>query len=76
MANLYEINNAIMQCFDLETGELTDAESFDRLQMERDLKIENIALWYKNLVSDAAAYKAEKEAFAERALAFLDGESE
>lgn len=66
MANLYEINNAIMQCFDTETGEIVDYEAFEKLQMERDQKIENVALWYKNLVSDAAAYKAEKESFAER----------
>lgn len=66
MATLYEINNAILECVDMETGEILDAEQLAALQMERSEKIENVALWYKNLLSDAAAYKAEKDAFAER----------
>lgn len=66
MATLYEIDQAIMECIDLETGELIDPERLDLLQMERSQKIENVALWIKNLQSDALAFKAEKEAFAER----------
>ena len=66
MASLYEINAAILSCVDLDTGEIIDAEQLAALQMEREQKIENVALWYKNLLSDAAQYKAEKEAFAER----------
>lgn len=66
MAALYEIDQAILDCIDLETGEILDAEKLNELQMERDEKIEKVALWCKNLVSDADAYKAEKEAFAER----------
>lgn len=66
MSNLYEIDNAILECIDAETGELIDYERFESLQMERNQKIENVALWYKNLQADATAYKAEKEAFAER----------
>ena len=66
MAALYEIDQQILDCIDLETGEILDAEKLNELQMERDEKIEKVALWYKNLVSDAAAYKAEKEAFIER----------
>jgi hypothetical protein len=66
MASLYEINAAIMGCVDLETGEIVDIEQLQALQLERDQKIENVALWYKNLLSDAAQYKAEKDAFAER----------
>lgn len=66
MASLYEINAAILACVDLETGEIIDAEQLQALQMEREQKIENVALWYKNLLSDAAQYKAEKDAFAER----------
>ena len=35
-------------------------------QEQREQKIESVALWIKNLRSDAEAFKAEKEAFAER----------
>ena len=66
MASLYEINAAILACVDLETGEIVDVEQLAALQLEREQKIENVALWYKNLLSDAAQYKAEKDAFAER----------
>jgi hypothetical protein len=66
MATLYEIDAAILSCVDLETGEIIDAEQLQDLQMEREQKIESVALWYKNLLSDAAQYKAEKDAFAER----------
>lgn len=63
---LYEIDNAIMNCIDGETGEIIDAEKLGALQMERERKIENVALWVKNLKADLDALKAEKEAFAER----------
>lgn len=32
---LYEIEQAIMDCIDMETGEIIDAEKLDQLQMER-----------------------------------------
>lgn len=66
MANLYEIDRAILECVDFETGEIIDQERLDGLMMERSAKIESVALWVKNLESDAVAYKAEKEAFAAR----------
>lgn len=66
MANLYEIDQAILDCIDTETGEVLDYERLTGLQMQRDKKVEAVACWIKNLVADAAAYKAEKEAFAER----------
>lgn len=66
MASLYEIDQAIMDCIDTETGEILDYEKLNGLQMQRDKKVEGVACWIKNLVADAAAYKAEKEAFAER----------
>ena len=64
--NLYEINNAIMNCIDEETGEIIDFEEIERLALERDTKIENLGCWYKNLISDAAALKAEIDALTER----------
>lgn len=66
MATLYEIDEAILSCIDLETGEILDAEKLSSLQMERDKKLESVALWYKNLLSDAEQYKAEKASFAEK----------
>lgn len=64
--NLYEIDKAILDCLDLETGEVLDPEALEALQMERDAKIENVALWVKNLTAEAAALKAEKDAFEKR----------
>lgn len=66
MANLYEIDQAIMSCIDMETGEVIDPERLDALQMERDAKMEGVACWVKNLLSDADAIKVEKEALADR----------
>ena len=63
---LYEIDEAIMACIDAETGEIIDADKLDKLTMERDAKIENVALWIKDLKAEAEALKAEKMAFAER----------
>ncbi len=71
MASLYEIEQAILECVDLETGELIDPERLEALAMEREQKIEGVALWIKNLESDALAYKAEKEAFEKREKAAL-----
>lgn len=66
MANLYDIDDRITSLVDEETGEISDFEAFDRLQIERSEKIENIALWIKNLKADAEMYKAEKQAFEEK----------
>lgn len=66
MAKLYEINAEIENCINLETGEIEDFEKFEKLQIDKATKIENIALWHKNLISDAEQYKAEKIAFAEK----------
>ncbi len=66
MANLYEIDTQITECFDADTGELLDAEKLENLMIEKENKLENVALWIKNLKADAAMYKAEKNAFAER----------
>ena len=63
---LYEIDQAIMDCIDMETGEVINEELLNGLQMERDAKIENVALWIKELKAEAEALKAEKMAFAER----------
>ena len=64
--NLYEIDQAIMSLIDEETGEVKDYEAFASLQMDKETKIENTALFLKNLLSDAEQLKAEKMRFAER----------
>jgi phage host-nuclease inhibitor protein Gam len=56
---LYEIDSAIMALVDAESGEIADIEALNTLVMERDKKIENIALLYKNYTAEAAAIKAE-----------------
>lgn len=63
---LYEINQSILECFDAETGEILDAEKLTELSIERDTKIENIALYVKNLTSEAAAIREEEKALAAR----------
>ena len=47
----------------METGEIINPEQLEALSMERDAKIENIAMWYKNLLSDAEQYKTEASRF-------------
>lgn len=63
---IYEIDQTIMNCVDAETGEIIDTEQLDKLQMERETKLENVACWIKELKAEAEALKAEKMAFAER----------
>ena len=63
---LYEINQSILECIDNETGEIIDADKLNDLQIARDEKLENLALWYKDLLAEANALKEEKETFAER----------
>ena len=63
---IYEIDNEIMNCIDMETGEVIETDKLNDLQMERDAKIENVALWIKELKAEAEAIKNEKQALAER----------
>lgn len=63
MASLYDINRELLNCIDLETGEIIDIEKLNQLQLERDTKIENIALWIKNLKADIKAYEEEEKNF-------------
>lgn len=71
---LYEINQELENAFDSlidpETGEiLDDACVLDALTMERNEKIENIALMIKNLRADAEAINAEAKKLKARAKA-------
>lgn len=64
--NLYEIEQEIMECFDIETGEILDEARFEALEMEREKKIENTCLYIKNLRAEAEALKKEEDSFAAR----------
>lgn len=67
--NLYELNRALEEIdleIDEETGEILNAGALDALQMERDEKVENIALWIKDLNAEAAAIKNEEQNLARR----------
>jgi len=64
--NIYEIDDAITSLVDPETGEIRDFDAFQDLQMQRGDKIENMALWVKDLDADAKALREEENALAER----------
>ena len=63
---LYEIDNAILECIDMETGEIIDIDKLNELELERESKIEGVACWIKDLKAEAEALKNEKQALAER----------
>ena len=50
---LYEINAEIDNCIDYETGEILDIEKFQELQIEKENKLEAIALVYKNAIAES-----------------------
>ena len=66
MMNLYEIDVAITSLVDPETGEILDYEAFSELAMQREEKLEGMALWYKDLCAEAAAIRAEEVNLAAR----------
>ena len=61
MRALYDIDQEILACIDDETGEIIDVEKLDALQMERETKLEGVALWVKDLKAEAAAVKEEAD---------------
>ena len=70
---LYEIDHAIGEAFeegvDPNTGEIINEEAWARLealQMDREQKLENVALWVKDLNAEAAAIKTEEDALKRR----------
>ena len=68
---IYEIDRAIAdliaQSIDPETGEINlDDFALDALQMERNQKLENVALYIKNEQALSDALKAEAEALTKR----------
>ena len=63
---LFEINEAIADLIDFETGEIMDIEAFDNLKLERKDKLTNIALLYKNMTSDAKQLKELEKEYSDR----------
>lgn len=61
MRALYDIDQAILDCCDLETGEILNGEKLTALQMEREAKLEGVALWVKDMKAEADAVKAEAD---------------
>lgn len=63
---IYDIDQRILELVDPETGELLDFDAFADLQMEREKKIEAMAMWVKDLAATASAIKAEIDTLTER----------
>ena len=61
MKPLYEIDQAILECVDMETGEILDSDRLTALQMERERKLEGVALWVKDLNYEAQMVKEEAD---------------
>lgn len=72
MAALYELIDEIKN-FNLivleDTGEIANLEELEALELARDEKAENIALWIKNLKAEAEAVKTEAKKLTDRAKA-------
>lgn len=67
MRSLYEIDNDILACVDMETGEIIDPEKLDALEMEREKKIEAVILWRKDILAEVEAVRAEAKRLYDRA---------
>lgn len=73
--SLYSLDSKIKACIaldaehvvDTEDGEILDLEQFEALQMERVVKLENLACYIKNVEADAEAIYAEVDALSKRA---------
>ena len=66
MATLYEIDEEILNCVDMETGEIIDVERLGQLQLAREDKVEGLPFGLKTCSSDADAIKSEEEKLAQR----------
>ena len=66
MATLFEINQEILDCIDMETGEIIAPEKLENLQMDRHDKLRNIAFVALNAAADVKAYEEQEKKFAAR----------
>lgn len=75
MANIYELNDSIKACIQLDEehvvsvadGEILNLQQFEALQMERDQKIEGMCCYIKNKLAEAEAIYAEINVLSYRA---------
>lgn len=72
---LYEIDEALAQCFDPETGEIVDSDAYEDLREEKEKKIEGIACIIKNRQALIDALKAEKKRMDDR-IATLENQND
>jgi hypothetical protein len=63
MATLFEIKKDILDCIDMETGEIINADKLEQLQMDKHEKLRNIAFVAINATADIAAYKEQEKRF-------------
>lgn len=61
-----EIDEALLSLIDQETGEILDVSAFESLQMEREKKAENMALWVLDLKDEVASIENEIKRLKER----------
>ena len=61
MRALYEIDQDILNCVDMETGEIIDVDALTALQIEREAKLEGVTLWVKDMAAEATAVKEEAD---------------
>lgn len=52
-----EFEKLFNECFDEETGEITDVEAWATLEALEEEKLQNTVAYYKNLISDAKELK-------------------
>lgn len=64
--SLYDINKAIEDLIDMETGEIKDEAALDALKMEREEKIHNICAYIVNQDDEAESAKKRAEYFTEK----------
>ena len=63
MATLFEINQEILSCIDLETGEIIAPEKLKNLQIDKREKLRNIAFVALNAAADVKAYEEQEKKF-------------
>lgn len=73
--SLYSLDSKIKACIrldaehmvDTEDGEVLDLQQFEELQMERNVKLENLACYIKNIEAEAEAIYTEASSLSKRA---------
>lgn len=63
---LYDIDAAILECVDEETGEIVDVEKLEKLELERNKMIENVAFWVKDYQSHSKRFQEEIDKLREK----------